>query len=129
MVKDTLEAHQLPDDFAARIGRIVRAREGVIDARFDPSSLPDLLTEIVASDDAHQRAVTLQVVQRLPDGIVRCVVTSPADTLEPGMTVLSAGRHVQTPVSHEVFDRSVRLLTGPPATPGARPSCSRPGSR
>ena len=119
MVKDTLEAHQLPDDFAARIGRIVRAREGVVDARFDPVSLPDFLTEIVASDDARQRMVTLQVVQRLPDGIVRCVATSPADTLEPGMTVLSAGRHVQTPVSYEVFDRSVRLLTGPPAAPGA----------
>src|SRR5262249_7550855 len=43
MVKDTLEAHQLPDDFAARIGRIVRARGGVVDARFDPLSLPDLL--------------------------------------------------------------------------------------
>src|SRR5262249_56154126 len=28
MVKDTLEAHQLPDDFAARRGRILRAREG-----------------------------------------------------------------------------------------------------
>ncbi len=119
MVKDTLETHQLPDDFAARIGRIVRAREGVIDARFDPLSLPDFLTEIIVSDDARQRAVTLQVVQRLPDGVVRCVVTSPADTLEPGMTVLSAGRHVQTPVSHELFDRSVRLLTGPPAPPGA----------
>ena len=119
MVKDTLEAHQLPDDFAARIGRIVRTREGVIEARFDPESLPDLLTEIVASDEARQRAVTLQVVQRLPDGIVRCVVTSPSDTLAPGMTVLSAGRHVQAPVSHEVFDRSVRLLAGPPALPGA----------
>jgi RNA polymerase sigma factor (sigma-70 family) len=119
MVKDTLEAHQLPDDFATRIGRIVRAREGVVDARFDPVSLPDFLTEIVASDDARQRSVTLQVVQRLSNGVVRCVATSPADTLEPGMTVLSAGRHVQTPVSHEAFDRSVRLLTGPPAAPGA----------
>jgi len=119
MVKDTLEAHQLPDDFAARIGRIVRAREGVIDARFDPVALPDFLTEIVVSDEARQRAVTLQVVQRLPDGIVRCIVTSPADTLEPGMTVLSAGRHVQTPVSREVFDRSVRLLAGPSAPPDA----------
>jgi RNA polymerase sigma factor (sigma-70 family) len=119
MVKDTLEAHQLPDDFAARIGRIVRARGGVVDARFDPLSLPDLLTEIVASDDARQHAVTLQVVQRLPDGIVRCVVTSAAESLEPGMTVLSAGRHVQTPVSKESFERSVRLLTGPPAAPGA----------
>src|SRR5207302_8585276 len=81
MVKDTLEVHQLPDDFAARIGRIVRTREGVVDARFDPGSLPDFLTEIVVSDDARQRAVTLQVVQRLPDGIVRCVVTSPDNTL------------------------------------------------
>ncbi len=43
------------------------------------------------SDDTRQRAVTLQVVQRLPDGIVRCVVTSPAETLEPGMTALSSG--------------------------------------
>ena len=117
MVKDTLEAHQLPDDFAARIGRIVRAREGVVDARFDPVSLPDFLTELVASDEARQRAVSLQVVQRLPDSIVRCIVTSPADTLEPGMTVLSAGRHVQAPVSREVFDRSVRLLARPPAPP------------
>src|SRR6266566_1317081 len=118
MVKDTLETHQLPDDFAARIGRIVRAREGLVEARFDPLSLPDFLTEIVVSDDARQRAVTLQVVQRLPDGVVRCVTTSPADTLEPGMTVMSAGRQVQTPVSQELFDRSVRLLTGPPAPPG-----------
>jgi RNA polymerase sigma factor (sigma-70 family) len=115
MVKDTLEAHQLPDDFGARIGRIVRAREGVVEARFDPASLPDILTELVASDDARQRAVTLQVVQRLPGGVVRCVVTSPADTLEPGMTVLSAGHHVDTPVSRDVFDLSVRLLPGPPA--------------
>src|SRR2546430_2317914 len=119
MVKDTLETHQLPDDFAARIGRIVRAREGLVEARFDPLSLPDFLTEIVVSDDARQRAVTLQVVQRLPDGVVRCVATAPADTLEPGMTVMSAGRQVQTPVSQELFDRSVRLLTGPPAPSGA----------
>src|SRR5262249_12302723 len=108
MVKDTLRSHQLPDDFAARIVRIVRNREGVIDARFDPEALPDILTELVASDEANQRAVTLQVVQRLPDGIVRCIVTSPTGDLTPGLTVLSAGHHVERPVSHEIFDRSVR---------------------
>ncbi len=127
MVKDTLEAHQLPDDFSARVGRIVRAREGVVDARFDPTSLPDLLTEIVASDDG-QRPVTLQVVQRLPDGIVRCVVTDrppssasgPAEALAPGMTVLSAGHHVQAPLTAELFERSVRGLTGQPASGAPR---------
>jgi F0F1-type ATP synthase beta subunit len=119
MVKNTLEANQLSDDFAARIGRIVRTCEGVVDARFDPESLPDVLTELVASDETRPGAVTLQVVQRLGDGIVRCVVTSPGE-LEPGMTVLSAGRHVETPVTHELFDRSVRLLAGTPASSGTR---------
>ena len=61
--------------------------------------------------------MTLQVVQRLPDGVVRCVVASPVGALEPGMPVLSEGR-MQTPVSDAAFDRSVRLLTGPPAAPG-----------
>ena len=46
MVKDTLEAHRLPDDFAARIGRIVQAREGVVEVLFDPTRLPDPLAEI-----------------------------------------------------------------------------------
>src|SRR5215475_8478863 len=120
MVKDTLEAHQLPDDFSARVGRIVRAREGLVEARFDPESLPDVLTELVASDETRPGAVTLQVVQRLSDGIVRCVATSPSGELESGMTVLSAGRHVETPMTRELFGRSVRLLAGAPASPGAR---------
>src|SRR5262249_46661894 len=78
---------------------------------FDPKSLPDVLTELVASDETRPGAVTLQVVQRLGEGVVRCVVTSSEGALAPGMTVVSAGRPVQTPVDHEVFDRSVRLLT------------------
>ena len=120
MVKDTLEANQLPDDFAARVGRIVRAREGLIEARFDPESLPDVLTELIASDETRPGAVTLQVVQRLSDGIVRCVATSPSGELESGMTVLSAGRHVETPVTRELFGRSVRLLAGTSVSPGSR---------
>ena len=112
MVKETLEANQLPDDFAKRIGWIVRTRERVIEARFDPASLPDVLTELAVSDEPRRRAVTVQVVQRLGDGIVRGVATSPADALAPGMTVLSAGRHGQTPVSREAFGRLVRSLAG-----------------
>src|SRR5258706_3129625 len=60
MVKDTLEAHRLPDDFAARIGRIVRAREGVVEVIFYPPNLPDPLTELTVSDTPRRRAVTVQ---------------------------------------------------------------------
>jgi RNA polymerase sigma factor (sigma-70 family) len=119
IMKDTLRAHQLPDDFAARIGWVVRAREHVVEARFDPASLPDVLTELAVSDEPRQRAVTLQVIQRLGNGLVRCVATSPTATLAPGMTVLSAGREIETPVSREGFDRIVQLLASPSLTAGA----------
>src|SRR5262245_51517659 len=101
MVKDTLEAHRLPDDFAARIGRIVRARADVVEVLFDPNRLPDPLTELTVSAAARQRAVTLQVVQLLDNGIVRCVPVSPIEGLTPGMTVLSSGRRSEAQVSRE----------------------------
>src|SRR5215813_57750 len=49
MVKDTLGAHQLPDDFSARIGRIIGTQGSLVDARFDPANLPDVLTELAVS--------------------------------------------------------------------------------
>jgi F0F1-type ATP synthase beta subunit len=118
-MKDTLQAHPLPDDFAARIGWIVRARENVVEARFDPATLPDVLTELAVSDEPRQRAVTLQVIQRLGNGVVRCVATSPISSLSPGMTVMSAGREIATPVSRESFDRIVELLATSSIAPGA----------
>jgi RNA polymerase sigma factor (sigma-70 family) len=121
MVKDTLESHSLPDDFAARIGRIVRAREGVIEARFDPEALPGVLTELTVSDEARHRAVPVHVVQRLADGVVRAVSTGSADALTPGMAVLSQRRHAQTPLSRESFERIVRALTGTPTEPAGAP--------
>src|SRR5262249_56727223 len=54
-MKDTLRAHRLPDDFAARIGWVVRARENVVEARFHPASLPHLLTELAGSHGPRQR--------------------------------------------------------------------------
>ena len=121
MVKDTLEAHRLPDDFAARIGRIVRTREGVVEVLFDPTSLPDPLTELTVSDTPRRRAVTVQVVQLLEGGVVRCIPLSPADGLTAGMTVLSAGRRIEAPAGREAVDRAVRLLAGPVREPDRAP--------
>jgi RNA polymerase sigma factor (sigma-70 family) len=114
MVKDTLESHALPDDFAARIGRIVRARPPLIEARFDPAALPEVLTELAVSDEAGRRAVPALVVQRLPDGVVRGVVTASDAVPEPGMTVMSAGRQSEQPLSREAFERAVRTLAERP---------------
>jgi RNA polymerase sigma factor (sigma-70 family) len=114
MVKDTLASHALPDDFAARIGRIVRARPPLIEARFDPATLPEVLTELAVSDERERRAVPAFVVQRLPDGVVRGVVTAPDAAPAPGMTVLSAGRQSKRPLGREAFERTVRTLAERP---------------
>jgi RNA polymerase sigma factor (sigma-70 family) len=120
MVKDMLESHALPDDFANRVGRLVEARGSVVEALFEPSSLPDILTELAVSDEGQRRAVSVQVVQRPGGGIVRAVASSPIDAVPRGATVLSSGRLTETPVNLVAFDRIVPLLTGEaPATGGA----------
>ena len=127
MVKDTLEAHRLPDDFAARIGRIVRAREGVVEVIFDPTNLPDPLTDLTVSDTPRRRAVTVQVVQLLEGGVVRCVPLSPTEGLTAGMTVPSAGRRIEAPAGREAVDRAVRLLAGPVREPDRAPETLETG--
>jgi RNA polymerase sigma factor (sigma-70 family) len=113
MMKDTLHSHGLPDDFANRIGRLVEARGGIVEALFDPAAMPDILAELAVSDEANRRAVNVHVVQRLGNGLVRGVVHSQADALPRGATVLSSGRTSVMPVGNLPFDQIVPLLAGP----------------
>ena len=90
MVSEAFQAYGLPDDFANRIGRLVATRGDVIEALFDPHSLPDLLTELAVSDEKNQRAITVQVIQRPGGGMVRGIIASPMDDVPRGATVLNS---------------------------------------
>ena len=122
MLAETLHAHGLPDDFANRIGRLVAARGEVIEALFDPHSLPDLLTELAVSDEANRRTITVQVIQRPGGGIVRGVIASPPGETPRGATVLNSLRYAEAPLNRNTFSRAVKLLAGPrPRKLGAQP--------
>lgn len=112
MVESMPYLHGLPEDFANRIGRLVTARSGLIEALFDPASLPDLLSELLISDEANKRAVSVQVVQRTGDGVVRGIAATPADAVPSGATVLNTGRQTPTPVYRIGFERIAALLAG-----------------
>jgi hypothetical protein len=84
MVTETLHSRALPDDFANRIGRLLEARGGIVEALFDPNAPPDILAEIVVSDEARRRPVSVQVVQRTGAGVVRGVAISPIADLYGG---------------------------------------------
>jgi hypothetical protein len=104
----------LPDEFANRIGRLVGARGGIIEALFDPNAPPDILAEIVVSDEVCRRAVNVQVVQRPGAGIVRGVAVSPVSDLPRGSTVLNSGRQSEAPVSFDELAKIMPLLAGTP---------------
>jgi RNA polymerase sigma factor (sigma-70 family) len=113
MMKTTLEAHALPDEFAHRIGRLIATRGSLIEARFDPAALPDLLSELAASDEANKRAVTIQVIQRRGGGVVLGVATTPIEALPPGSALLDSSRHADAAMTPEMLAHIVPLLTRP----------------
>jgi RNA polymerase sigma factor (sigma-70 family) len=118
MTESTLRPHGLPDDFANRIGRLVAARSGLVEVMFDPAALPDLLSELLVSDEANKRAVSVQVVQRSGDGIVRGIATAEVDAVPRGATVLNTGQQTPTPVYQIGFERIAPLLAGSRAAEG-----------
>ena len=67
MVTDMLQANGLPDDFAS----LIESRGDMVEALFDPASPPDLMSELIVSDEARKQGVTIQVMQRPGGGLVR----------------------------------------------------------
>jgi len=126
MVTETLHSRALPDDFATGSAASSKARGGIVEALFDPNAPPDILAEIVVSDEARRRPVSVQVVQRPGAGVVRGVAISPIADLPRGSTVLNSGRQSETPMSLDELARIVPLLAG---RPRRRASSWRPVSR
>ena len=120
MTESTLRSHGLPDDFANRIGRLVAARSGLVEVVFDPVALPDLLSELLVSDETNKRAVSVQVVQRTGAGMVRGIATTAVDAVPRGATVLNTGQQTPTPVCEIGFERVAPLLIGKHPTAGPR---------
>ena len=119
----------LPDDFANRIGRLIESRGEMVEALFDPASPPDLMSELIVSDEARKRGVTIQVMQRPGGGIVRGIATTPMTALPRGATVLNSRRRSTAPINQMQLDRLLPLLVA--ATTDGRQSAksSRPASR
>ena len=80
----------------------------VIDIKFEPEHLPDLLNAInIEIDD---RTIVAEIAQHIGDDIVRCVALSSTDGLRRGMEASDTGGPISVPVGPEVLGRLFNVI-------------------
>lgn len=113
MASDAFRTRPLPDDFAARIGEVIRTDGAVIDARFPRDGRPPILNAVTISDSAAGLTLTAQVAQYLDDDVIRCFALEEASQTHtlvgPGATIRDFGEPVPVPLGpaalRDIIDR------------------------
>ena len=100
-------------------GEVVQVIGAVVDIRFKPGELPDLMNAItIKSEDqdkqtATQIDVTLEAMQLLGNDIVRCVALQPTDGVSRGMKAINTAAAIKVPVGEGCLGRIVNVLGQP----------------
>ncbi|MDD4802736.1 MAG: F0F1 ATP synthase subunit beta, partial [Syntrophomonas sp.] len=102
-------------------GEVTQVIGAVVDIRFKPGELPDLMNAITIksadqsdkSASASQIDVTLEAMQHLGNDIVRCVALSPTDGLIRGMQAQNTGAAIKIPVGDGCLGRIINVLGEP----------------
>ena len=85
----------------------------VVDVRFEPGQLPNILNALKIVDEAKGINVTLEVASHLGNDVVRTVAMSTTDGCSRGMTCLDTGAPIMVPVGEATKGRIFNLLGEP----------------
>lgn len=102
-------------------GEVTQVIGAVVDIRFKPGELPDLMNAItILSQDqdagrksATEFEVTLEAMQHLGNDTVRCVALQPTDGLVRGMKATNTGASIKVPVGDGCLGRILNVLGRP----------------
>ncbi|MCI7692850.1 MAG: F0F1 ATP synthase subunit beta [Oscillospiraceae bacterium] len=89
-------------------GTISQVIGAVLDIRFAPDSLPNLLNAIEI-DNKGQKLV-VEVAQHIGDDTVRCIAMGSTDGLVRGMEAVDTGSSIKVPVGEQTLGRVFNLL-------------------
>ncbi len=92
-------------------GIITRINGPVVDIRFTDLDLPDIFHALTI--ETTKDTFTLEVLQHLGKGEVRCISMQPTDGLSRGMTAVDTGRPISVPVGQGTLGRMTNV-TGDP---------------
>jgi F-type H+-transporting ATPase subunit beta len=92
-------------------GNVVAIVGPVVDCKFPPEALPDILNAIhIMTDEATNQYLVVEVAQMLGNDIVRCIAMSSTDGLVRGMKAIDTGGPISVPVGNETLGRVFNLL-------------------
>ncbi|HPF20857.1 MAG TPA: F0F1 ATP synthase subunit beta [Syntrophomonas sp.] len=99
-------------------GEVTQVIGAVVDVRFKPGELPDLMNAItIKSEDQDSSArviadldVTLEAMQLLGNDTVRCVALSPTDGIMRGMKATNTAAAIKIPVGDGCLGRILNVL-------------------
>jgi F-type H+-transporting ATPase subunit beta len=80
----------------------------VIDIKFNPEELPELLNAI--NIDFEGRIIVAEAAQHIGDDVVRCIALESTDGLMRGMTAIDTGAPIAVPVGKEVLGRLFNVV-------------------
>ncbi len=80
----------------------------VIDIKFEPEEMPELLNAITIQFE--DRIIVAEVAQHIGDDVVRCVALSSTDGLTRGMEAADSGAPISVPVGKEVLGRLFNVI-------------------
>ena len=89
-------------------GTIVQVIGAVLDIRFAPENLPDLLNAIEIDNNGTKLVV--EVAQHIGDDLVRCIAMGSTDGLVRGMEAVDTGASIKVPVGEQTLGRIFNLL-------------------
>ena len=90
------------------VGTIVTVIGAVLDIKFHPDHLPNLLNAIEIDNNGQKLVV--EVAQHIGDDIVRCIAMGSTDGLVRGMEAVDIGASIKVPVGKETLGRIFNLL-------------------
>lgn len=102
-------------------GEVTQVIGAVVDIRFKPGELPDLMNAITiksTEQDADMKVVagldvTLEAMQHLGNDTVRCVALQPTDGIRRGMKATNTGASIKVPVGEGCLGRIINVLGQP----------------
>ena len=90
------------------IGTVVQIIGAVLDIKFPPEHLPNLLNAIEIEHEG--KNLTVEVAQHIGDDTVRCIAMGSTDGLVRGLPAVDTGASIKVPVGRQTLGRIFNLL-------------------